>query len=73
MIKATIHLCTFATNKKGETMLQTRYSNWDCREFNSMEEAVIFGHGCVCALRCKWVSAAVRMCFDDGKELEITD
>lgn len=73
MVRATIDLCTSIRNRNDEIVLQTRYSNWDCREFKSMEEAVIFGHGCVCALRSKWVSAAVRMCFDDGKELEITD
>lgn len=73
MIKATIHLCTASTNAKGGTMLTTRYSQWDCQEFNTMEEARAFGHGCVCGLRIKWKSAAVAMRFDDGHEEYFTD
>lgn len=73
MIKATITLCTQTTNKKGGIILETRYSQWDCQEFNTMEEARAFGHGCVCGLRMKWKSAAVAMRFDDGHEEYFTD
>lgn len=73
MIKATIHLCTSTKNKRGGTILETRWSNWDCVEFNTMEEARAFGRGCLCGLRMKWKAAAVAMRFEDGKEEYFTE
>lgn len=73
MIKASITLCTQTTNAKGGIILETRYSQWDVKEFNTMEELEAFGHGCVCGLRIKWKSAAVAIRLDDGTEKYFTD
>jgi hypothetical protein len=72
-MKIQVTLCTAKANKKGVVMLETRYSQWDTIEVNSIEEARAFGKGVVCGLRYKWQSAACALRFEDGHEEYFTE
>ena len=66
-----IDFCTYTYNKKGTRMLETRYSNADTEEFNTIEEARLYCQGVVSGLFAKYAHPAVRMNVFGGKSEEI--
>lgn len=58
---ATFDFCTQSTNKKGVTMLTTRYSNAVSASFPSIQKARIFGQGILNGLFIRYSKPAVRM------------
>ena len=72
-MKVQVTLCTYKVNQRGGKVLETRYSQWDIIEVNSIEEARAFGKGVVCGLRYKWQSAACALRFEDGHEEYFTE
>ncbi len=67
-MKVQVTLCTAKTNAKGGVILETRYSQWDTIEVETLKEARAYGEGIVCGLRYHWKSAACTLRFEDGHE-----